>query len=216
MEVRKGRRCVFMLHAHLIFITKYRGKVFTDTHLKTLERICRNVCSDFDVELEQFNLNSAVGRYNFSTDLGSKALAVYLSITFWVNRVPLCRFLKNLSALGCVAPFAKGYGHWLQAAPCRVHWDFPENRHPTAEFRFNGEQDHIHLLVNYPPKVSVSKLVNSLKGVSSRKLKLYHPELIKPAYMKNALWSPSYFAGSCGGAPIEVLKQYIEQQNRPH
>ena len=77
-------------------------------------------------------------------------------------------------------------------------------------------RDHVHLLVNYPPKVSLSKLVNSLKGVSSRKLRLHHPELIKPAYMKNALWSPSYFAGSVGGAPIEVIRQYIEQQNRPH
>lgn len=134
MELRKGRRCVFMLHAHMIFITKYRGRVFTDGHLKTLEKIFRSVCSDFEVELEEFN----------------------------------------------------------------------------------GEQDHVHILVNYPPKVAVSKLVNSLKGVSSRRLKQYHPELIKPAYMKNALWSPSYFAGSVGGAPIEVLKQYIEQQNRPH
>ena len=80
----------------------------------------------------------------------------------------------------------------------------------------NGERDHVHLLVNYPPKVCLSKLVNSLKGVSSRKLRLHHPELIKTAYMKNALWSPSYFAGSVGGAPIEVIRQYIEQQNRPH
>ena len=82
--------------------------------------------------------------------------------------------------------------------------------------QFNGEQDHVHLLITYPPKVALSKLVNSLKGVSSRKMKHYHPELIKPAYMKDALWSPSYFAGSVGGAPLEVLKQYIEQQDRPH
>ena len=125
---------MFMLHAHLVFCTKCRGKIFTDEHLKTLENIFRSVCADFDVQLEEFN----------------------------------------------------------------------------------GEQDHVHILVNYPPKVSVSKLVNSLKGVSSRRLKQYHPELIKPAYMKNALWSPSYFAGSVDGAPIEVLKQYIEQQDRPH
>ncbi|MGI9277805.1 MAG: hypothetical protein ACR2PT_23530, partial [Endozoicomonas sp.] len=64
---------------------------------------------------------SAVGRSNSSRNLGIKALAVYLLITFWVNRIPLCRFLKNLSALDCVAPFAKDYGHWLQAAPCRAH-----------------------------------------------------------------------------------------------
>ena len=134
MELRKGRRCVFMLHAHLIFVTKYRGKVFSKKHLKTLREIFENVCLEFEVEIVEFN----------------------------------------------------------------------------------GEADHIHLLVNYPPKASISKLVNSLKGVSSRKLKMFHPELNKPAYVKNALWSPSYFAGSVGGAPISVLRQYIQQQDTPH
>ncbi len=43
----------------------------------------------------------------------------------------------------------------------------------------------------YPPKVVLSRLVNSLKGGSSRKLKLMDPELVKPAYLKNALWSPN-------------------------
>ena len=80
---------------------------------------------------------------------------------------------------------------------------------------FNGEQDHVHLLVNYPPKVQLSKLVNSLKGVSSRKLKQYHPELHKPSYIKDALWSPSYYVGSVGGAPISQVRQYIEDQARP-
>jgi putative transposase len=42
---------------------------------------------------------------------------------------------------------------------------------------FDGESDHVHLLIEYPPKVQISKLVNSLKGVSSRKLKLHHPEV---------------------------------------
>ena len=41
-------------------------------------------------------------------------------------------------------------------------------------------------------------------------------KLNKPAYMKDALWPPSYFAGSVGGAPIEILKQYIQQQDAPH
>lgn len=86
----------------------------------------------------------------------------------------------------------------------------------TELVEFNGEGDHVHLLVNYPPKVALSRLVNSLKGVSSRRLKLMHPELVKPAYQKNALWSPSYFAGSVGGAPISLVRQYIEQQARPH
>jgi putative transposase len=79
---------------------------------------------------------------------------------------------------------------------------------------FDGEEDHIHLLVNYPPKISLSSLVNSLKGVSSRKLKLHHPEVAN-RYFKAALWSPSYFAASCKGAPLEIIKQYIQQQKTP-
>lgn len=79
----------------------------------------------------------------------------------------------------------------------------------------DGEGDHIHLLVNYPPKVSVSKLVNSLKGVSSRALRKERPDLAKKYYYKGVLWSPSYFASSCGGAPINVIRQYIEQQQTP-
>ncbi|SFH71335.1 IS200/IS605 family transposase [Modicisalibacter xianhensis] len=79
---------------------------------------------------------------------------------------------------------------------------------------FTGDTDHVHLLINFPPKMAISKLVNSLKGVSSRRMKLLHPELVQPAYRKNALWSPSYFAGSVGGAPLSVVKHYIEQQTR--
>lgn len=79
---------------------------------------------------------------------------------------------------------------------------------------FDGEKDHVHLLIHYPPKISVSKLVNSLKGVSSRYLKTNFPELEK-YYWGNALWSPSYFAGSCGGAPLEIIKEYIRSQETP-
>jgi putative transposase len=79
----------------------------------------------------------------------------------------------------------------------------------------DGESDHVHLLVWYPPKIPVSKLVNSLKGVSSRLMKKQHPELLK-AYWKGVLWTPSYFAASCGGAPISIIRQYIEQQKTPN
>ncbi len=131
-DIRTGRHCVFKLHVHLVFVTKYRKKVFTDEILKTMDVIFRNVCQEFETELVEMN----------------------------------------------------------------------------------GEVDHVHLLLNYPPKVSISKLVNSLKGVSSRLLRKQHPELAK-YYWKGGLWSPSYFAGSCGGAPLSIIKQYIEQQNRP-
>lgn len=81
---------------------------------------------------------------------------------------------------------------------------------------FDGEDDHVHLLVNYPPKVAISTLVNSLKGVSSRMIRKKNFSSIRKKLWDNALWSPSYFAGSCGGAPIDIIRQYIEQQQTPH
>lgn len=81
---------------------------------------------------------------------------------------------------------------------------------------FDGEDDHVHLLVNYPPKLAVSVLVNSLKGVSSRMIRKKDYPSIRKNLWGGALWSPSYFAGSCGGAPIEIIRQYIEQQQTPH
>lgn len=122
-----------MLHAHLVFVTKYRHEVFSNHHLNWLEELMREVCADFETELAEFN----------------------------------------------------------------------------------GEADHVHLLVNFPPKVAVSKLVNSLKGVSSRIMRKEFPELERHYWRAKRLWSGSYFAGSVGGAPISVLRQYIEQQNRP-
>src|SRR5882672_658613 len=71
---------------------------------------------------------------------------------------------------------------------------------------FNGEADHVHLLVNYPPKVAVSVLVNSLKGVSSRILRKEFTGQMNRAIMHGHLWTPSYFAGSCGGAPLDLLR----------
>jgi len=80
---------------------------------------------------------------------------------------------------------------------------------------FNVERDHVHLLVDYPPKVAVSKLVNSLKGVSARRIRQEFTGQINRAVMHGQLWSPSYFSASCGGAPLAMVRQYIEQQKRP-
>ena len=128
-EIRVGRHCVFNLHVHLVFVSKYRRHVFTKTSLDRMQQIFATVCHDFEAQLVEFD----------------------------------------------------------------------------------GEDDHVHLLVNYPPKVSISSLVNSLKGVSSRLLRREFPELPK-RYWQGALWSPSYFAASCGGAPISIINQYIQQQ----
>lgn len=132
-DLRRGRTCIFALHAHLVFVTKYRREVFTKSILGDLQEIFEKVCKDFEATLVE----------------------------------------------------------------CE------------------GEKDYVHLLVNYPPKVSIAKLVNSLKGVSSRLIrKKNYPSITKHLWGK-ALWSPSYFSGSCGGAPIAIVKQYIEQQNVP-
>ena len=89
-------------------------------------------------------------------------------------------------------------------------------RHFEAELtEFNGEGQHVHLLVSFPPKMAVAKLVNSLKGVSSRRMRTEFPELARHYYRANKLWSGSYFAGSVGGAPLSMLKTYIEDQNQP-
>jgi putative transposase len=72
----------------------------------------------------------------------------------------------------------------------------------------------VHLLVEYPPKLAVSSLVNGLKGVSSRLLRQQRPD-IRMRYWKGVLWSPSYFASSCGAAPISIVRQYIEQKKTP-
>ena len=80
---------------------------------------------------------------------------------------------------------------------------------------FNGETDHVHLLVHYPPKVALASLVNSLKGVSSRRLRAEFTGQVNRAITHGRFWSPSYFAGSCGGAPLQAVKDYIAQQKRP-
>ena len=121
------------MHAHLVFVTKYRHNVFTSRHLTRLEEVFRAVCADFETELTEFN----------------------------------------------------------------------------------GDNDHVHLLVNFPPKIAVSKLVNSLKGVSSRRMRQEFPDLAQHYYRANKLWSGSYFAGSVDGPPLSTIHQYIEQQNQP-
>jgi putative transposase len=76
---------------------------------------------------------------------------------------------------------------------------------------FNGEADHIHALIEFPPKLSISQMVNALKGVSSRR---YGQAGYKKPDGKDALWSPSYFVSSIGGASLEILKRYIQSQEK--
>jgi putative transposase len=80
---------------------------------------------------------------------------------------------------------------------------------------FNGEPDHVHLLINFPPDVEVSKLVNNLKTVSSRLIRKDFSEQLGQVYSKPVFWSGAYFVASCGGVTIEQLKSYVEQQHSP-
>ena len=85
----------------------------------------------------------------------------------------------------------------------------------TELAEFNGEPERVHLLVNVPPTVAISRLARSLNGVSSRRLRQEFPDPRQCYRRARRLWSGSYFAGSAGGAPISVLRQYIEQQDPP-
>ena len=125
-QYRRGRHSVTGIYAHLVFVTKYRRKVFQAEHIERMKEICIGVAKKMNFRL-------------------------------------LC---------------------------------------------LNGESDHVHLLIEYPPKLSVSQIVNALKGVSSRMLRKEFG--LDPH--KQHLWSPSYFCVSCGGAPIAKIKQYIDAQ----
>ena len=80
---------------------------------------------------------------------------------------------------------------------------------------FNGEEDYVHLLAAYPPKVALSHLVNSLKGGSSRRLRQDFAGRTNKAAKRGKFWSPSYFARSCGGPPLSTVKDYITNQKQP-
>jgi putative transposase len=80
---------------------------------------------------------------------------------------------------------------------------------------FNGEADHVHLLVAYPPALAISVLAQRLKGRSAYSVRREYTGVCVRARMRGHLWSPSYFAVSCAGAPLSIIKQYIDGQARP-
>ncbi len=68
--------------------------------------------------------------------------------------------------------------------------------------------DHVHLLVEIPPRVALSRFVQILKGRSSRLLRQEFPRLRRLP----SLWTPSWFVSTVGGAPLAVVRQYVENQ----
>ena len=79
----------------------------------------------------------------------------------------------------------------------------------------SGESDHVHLLVDFHPKHSISAVAGSLKAATSRLVKKEFPAEFAKWYSKQSFWSGSYYVASSGGAPIEKLKEYIKSQDAP-
>ena len=77
---------------------------------------------------------------------------------------------------------------------------------------FNGEPDHVHLLLALTPRVQPSKFVNNLKTVSSRLLRRDFKEHLAKYFWKPIFWSRTYCLITCGGAPLETIKKYIQNQ----
>ena len=80
---------------------------------------------------------------------------------------------------------------------------------------FNGEDDHIHMMIHVHPKLAISNLAGKLKGKTSYFMRKYHTTYVKRFLWGNRFWSPSYCMVSCGGAPLDIIKKYIENQRTP-
>ena len=78
---------------------------------------------------------------------------------------------------------------------------------------FNGEPDHVHLVIDFPPDVEISKLVNNLKTVSSRLIRKEFADIVNRVYSKPVFWTGAYFVASCGGVTLEQVKKYVEHQS---
>lgn len=88
-------------------------------------------------------------------------------------------------------------------------------KNSSKVLEINGEMDHVHLLIDLHPDNNISQLVASLKGASSRIIRSEFAEVINQTYSKPVFWSGSYYVASCGGAPIERIRRYIESQDSP-
>lgn len=78
-----------------------------------------------------------------------------------------------------------------------------------------SEKDHLHIAFESSPQIQLSKLINNFKTVSSRYIRKEFKEYLKPFYWKPFFWSPSYCLLSVGGATIDIIKEYIQNQDKP-
>jgi len=76
-----------------------------------------------------------------------------------------------------------------------------------------ADKDHVHILFAFPPHLALSTIVQRIKGASSRLIRQQRfPDVMKKLWGRH-LWSPSYGVVSCGGAPLDVVKRYVDNQN---
>ena len=80
---------------------------------------------------------------------------------------------------------------------------------------FNGEADHVHLLLDMHPNIMPSKFINNLQTVTSRLMRKEFAEHLAEFYWKPVLWTRAYCLLRTGGATIDTIRQYIEKQERP-
>ena len=78
----------------------------------------------------------------------------------------------------------------------------------------NGVTDHIHILISTKPTLDLPKYINTIKGHSSRFLRKEYSSFLRDKLLGSHFWSPSYFIASTGNVSIDVLKQYVEKQQR--
>ena len=78
----------------------------------------------------------------------------------------------------------------------------------------DGEDDHIHLIIDYPPKIALSRIIMVLKTNTSRRVREKNFPEVEKALWGNHFWSPSYFACSTGGASLEKVHKYVQDQRK--
>lgn len=72
--------------------------------------------------------------------------------------------------------------------------------------------DHIHLLISFKPKYSITDVVKNLKGATARIFFNNHPEIRNDSFWGGKLWSPSYYVGTVGNMSKETVQKYIQNQ----
>ncbi|MCD5113144.1 IS200/IS605 family transposase [Enterococcus faecium] len=89
-----------------------------------------------------------------------------------------------------------------------------ESYHITL-VEWNHDKDHIHIMFKAQPKTELTKFINAYKSASSRLIKRDFPK-VKQFLWKEMFWSKSFCLLTTGGAPIDVIKKYIQNQGNNH